>query len=131
LDRKDVDPHWYINFRASKHVIGCNEIIYKVQKSHAPLEMHIVNGHLYIVAKKCITNVHIIDGEMKNIDNVLYVLSLCKNLLSIGLITKQGFLVVCDINDYMFINKIDCNIVAIGTKNPRNGFYYLDPHKLC
>lgn len=95
MDRKDVDPHWSINFRLiSKHVIGCNEMIYKVQKSHAPLEVHIVNGHPYIVAKKCIMNVGIIDGEMKNIDNVLYVLGLCKNLLSIGHITKQGFLVV-------------------------------------
>ncbi len=91
MDRKDVDPHWYINFRVSKHVIGCNEMIYKVQKSHAPLEVHIVNGHPYIVAKKCIMNVGIIDGEMKNIDNVLYVLGLCKNLLSMGHITKQGF----------------------------------------
>ncbi len=118
MDRKNVDPHWYINFRVSKHVIRCNEIIYKVQKSHVPLEVHIVNGHPYIVAIKCIMDVCIIDGEMKNIDNVLYLLNLGNNLLSIGHITKQGFLVVFNINDYMIINKIDCNIVAIGTKKP-------------
>ncbi len=97
-----------------------------LKKFILPASVHIINGQSHFMMG--INNVHVETslGEIKTIENVLYVFGLRKSLLSIGSITNQGYYVVFYDRRCFIINKHFHKAVVVGVQNKNNGLYRLD-----
>lgn len=75
-----------------------------------------------------VNNVHVKTslGEIKTIDNVLYVFGLRKSLSSIGSIANRGYYVVFDDKKCFINNKHFHKVIVVGVQNENNGLYRLD-----
>jgi hypothetical protein len=62
------------------------------------------------------------NGEIKEIDNILYVPTLTKNLISIGALTDKGVMFTFNSNECLLV-RIPNEILARGTRDPINGLY--------
>jgi hypothetical protein len=65
-------------------------------------------------------------GEIKTIENVLYVLRMKKSLLLIVSIANRGYYVVFYDKRCFIINKHFQKVVVVGVQNEKNGLYRLD-----
>jgi hypothetical protein len=70
-------------------------------------------------------------GKINTIVDVLYVLGLMKNLLSIGMIVDKGNIVIIDFNKCLVVNNQNPNsIVVRGVRDPKNGLHKLEVHSI-
>jgi hypothetical protein len=75
-------------FRAFKHVIGSRKLLRNIKKFILPVFMHTIKGQSSSMMG--IDNVHVETsfGEIKTIENVLYVFGLRESLVSFGSIAN-------------------------------------------
>jgi len=85
---KKTKPCWYVNFCAFKHVIGSRKLLRNLKKFILPAFMHTIKGQSHSMMG--INNVHVETslGEIKTIENILYVFGLKESLVSLGSITN-------------------------------------------
>jgi transposase InsO family protein len=87
---QSFDIVWMLDSGATHHVTGNPGIISNIQPViHSP--MTDAAGKSHLVKGKGKVFVQLPDGEIKCIDNVLYVPGVHRNLLSIGCIENQGY----------------------------------------
>jgi hypothetical protein len=119
------NPSWYINFGASKHVIGVVDLMHDLDKTLNIFKVWSVREHAHFVLSKGTIDVQTPIGEIKTIRKVLYVPGLKKILLVVGSIIDQGHVVVFITNDCHIVNKTSNCIIAKALRNKENGLYKL------
>lgn len=119
------NPSWYINFGASKHVIGVVDLMCDLEKTLIILKVWSIREHAHSVLSKGTIDVQTPTRKIKTIRKVLYVPNLKKSLLLVRFIIDQGHVVVFTTNDCHITNKTSNRVVAKALRNKENGLYRL------
>ncbi len=119
------DPTWYIKFDAFQHVTSVGDLMCDLNKTLKIFKVRSTREHAHSVLSKCTIDVQTPIGEIKTIRKVLYVPSLKKSLLLVGLIINQGHVVVFIINGCHIVNKTSNCVVAKAMRDKENGLYRL------
>jgi hypothetical protein len=119
------NPSWYINFGASKHVIGVVDLMRDLEKTLIIFKVWSIREHAHSVLSKGIIDVQTPTRKIKTIRNFFYVPSLKKSLLVVRFIIDQGHVVVFTTNDCLIMNKTSNRVVAKALRNKENGLYRL------
>jgi len=94
LDLEKADTAWLVHFVASKHVTGNNNVFSNLEAQSIFVLVSIIGGHqLGIEGKGYVTFSK--TGEIK-FNVVYYVLGLIMNLILVGSLVDQGFVIVFD-----------------------------------
>jgi hypothetical protein len=87
------------------------------------------NGQTHVVHGQGDISFHFPNGEITQINNVLYVLGLTKNLLSIGTMINVRFVTVFDFQRCLLFTKgSSSKIVAKGARDQISSLYKLATH---
>ena len=86
-------PTWILDSGASHHVSGDKSLFHDTQACTSTSPSIAAGGEPHRVAGKGNVNVTLSGGKFNQFKNVLYVPSICGNLLSVGRITNDGFYV--------------------------------------
>jgi hypothetical protein len=106
----DEPKSWYFDSWASKHVIGNKSSLKKLKQFVDSIRVKIPKGHTYVVQGKGDVNLSSTFGIKKIID-VLYVLGVTKNLLSVGMIVDKGYPIMFDVQQCILTKTIQLNKV--------------------
>jgi transposase InsO family protein len=120
------NPTWVLNSGATHHVTGNSRFLHNLQKASYAGGMTAVGGETHRVAGYGDVFVKFHDGEIKNIKNVLYVLGIHRNLLSVGRIADQGYRVEFSSNRATIWEKDTKDILCRGSRMSGKGLYRLD-----
>lgn len=91
--------------------------------------MKSTNEQTHVVCGQGDVNFHFPNGEIKKINNVLYVPRLTKNLLSIGTMTNPRFVVIFDFRRCLLFTKGNSpKIVAKAARDQISSLYKLTTH---
>lgn len=82
-------------------------------------------GQAHPIAGKGTIKFQLSDGSIKKVSNVLYVLGIQKNLLSVGSLTGSGYIACFDKSRCLLFTKNSKTSIAEGIKNQKNGLYQL------
>ena len=110
---------------ATGHVTGNSLNLQEVHPATSPQGIMTANGKAHSVQGTGSSSIHTPAGSIK-LDNVKYVPSLKKNLVSVGNIVDTGSKVIFSAAHCWVTNPTDHKkIIAIGNRDPRNGLYSL------
>jgi hypothetical protein len=124
LDSLDIDKNsdWYVDSGASASVTG-NRIFFKrLDYSNQSSTITTAGDRTHAVEGKGVVEFVTPNGEIKEIDNVLYVPTLTKNLISVGALTDKGVMFTFNSNECLLIRRPN-EILAKGIRDPSNGLY--------
>jgi hypothetical protein len=94
LDLERVDVPWLVDFGAFKHVAGNNNVSSNLKAQSIFGVVSITGGHQLGIEGKCYVTLSK-TGEIKFID-IYYMLGLIMNLILVGSLADQGFVIVFD-----------------------------------
>ena len=79
---------------ASKHMMGYKESFVNMSEHESPLKVKLGNGYQYPLKGSGVDSYKLDSGKYLNMKDVIYVLGLKKNLLSISALDAKGMRVV-------------------------------------
>ena len=123
LDIHNTDSGWYLDSGATQHVSGDRSHFTSLDQFSGNVK--IADGQSHQISGKGSVHFTLPSGEIKDINGVLYVPGLRKNLLSIGSLTDKGIIACFDDQKCILFSKGNKRIVAEGLQNKRNGLYQL------
>ncbi|MCO5573286.1 hypothetical protein L7F22_027055 [Adiantum nelumboides] len=116
--QEEVEDGWYVDFGASNHMTHHHDWFTSVQPFEGEgLVLTGDDSHHAIQGKGTIT-IQMLQGEEKDLSNVLLVLGITKNLISVGQIVEKGYEVKFN-KDGCYVKNDKGNVVAHGEKNGR------------
>jgi hypothetical protein len=95
LDSFDDEEEWFLDSSASSHVTGNKLILNNLEHSNTS-NIRTVGGHVMPVTVQGTIQLEGTSGEVKKVNNVLYIPGVTTNLLSVGKFTDLGHLVRFD-----------------------------------
>ncbi len=127
LSMEHADANQILDFSATTHVIGSPRLLDEVKPQIGFfLKIKSTSGVYHNVEGQGHVKVQFESGEINNIKDVLYVLSVNKNLLSIGKITNKSHLTTFNYSQCLIISKIEPHkIIVQGIRSSENGLYKL------
>jgi hypothetical protein len=99
------DNPWIVDFRASTHVTRNGKILNEIREPIDQYNVKTTNKQTHVVCGQGDVSFHFPSGEIKKINNVLYILGLTKNLLSIGTMTYVRFVANLIFKDVCYSRK--------------------------
>jgi hypothetical protein len=113
----------------SKHVIGNNQLFTNIKDGKSTPKIKIIGGTARLIAGK--GNLVIPIGKNVEIkEEVLYVLGVNSNLLSVGVLTNKGFRVFFNFEN-VFLMDSKLNVVETSNRDTVNGLYKFSiPHEV-
>ena len=120
---KYYNQQWYMDFGATSHVTGQKASLELLQEGHLSYGISKVDGVTHQVSRVGFTTIASTSGEIK-LPNVLFVPTLHRNLISVGLLVDQGHAIMFTKSQCLILDNIfnKC-IMATGTRNLANGLY--------
>ena len=123
LDIHNADSVWYLDSGATQHISSdCSNFTSLDQFSG---NVKTAGGQSHQISGKGSVHFTLPSGEIKDINGVLYVPGLSKNLLSIGSLTDKGIIACFDDQKCILYSKGNKRIVTEGLRNKQNGLYQL------
>ncbi len=121
--------YWFINCGASKHVIGNNKLLANIKDDRGTPMIKTVGRITHLVVGKGNFVIHVGNNvEMK--EEILYVLGVNSNLLSIGVFIDKGFVVFFNYEN-VFLMDSKLNVVETNSRDTMNGLYKFSiPHEM-
>jgi len=98
---------WYLDLGYSTHTTGRNDLFVKVQEPHSHGRIKFADNSSLIVEGVGKVVLRDLDGRQIVVENVLYVLGLKTNLISLGQLLEKGFSMKMEDN---------CLVCSISTK---------------
>jgi hypothetical protein len=125
LEALDIDKNsdWYVDSGASASVTGNQNLFKRLDCSNHGASVTTVGGRVQVVEGKGVVEFITPGSEIKEIDNVLYVPTLTKNLKSVGALTDKGAMFTFNSNECLLIKRPN-EVLARGTRDPSNGLYH-------
>jgi hypothetical protein len=121
------DAHWFFDSGASRHFSRNPDVFSNLQLAHSSNSVTFAGGQSHVIAGHGTVDVKSPSGDVQYITDVQYVLSLYKNLLSIGQLADRNCMVVFTSNRCTVLTKQKPHqVLASGTRDPSNGLYRLD-----
>jgi hypothetical protein len=87
---------WYVDSGASKHMTFNKKAFNKLQEQEDGIQVELGNDATYLVTKMGFVSFYMPLGDVLELDDVLYVLGLTKNLLSVSAMTDLRCVVEFD-----------------------------------
>ena len=81
---------WYVDSGASNHMTHCGEWFKEMKTIKKPSYVEIRDNAAHAIAHACNVPLTMHDGKVKYLVDILHVLSITKNLVSIGQMAEQG-----------------------------------------
>jgi hypothetical protein len=124
LCMEHADENWILDFTATTHVIGNPRLLYEVKPHIRSLyRIKFANGVYYNFEGQGHEKVQFESGEINNIKDVIYVLSVNKNILFVGKITDKIHLIIFNSSQCLIISKTEPHkIIVQGVKKFRKCF---------
>ena len=88
-----VEDTWLIDSGASKHMTGKKQIMSRLEEKNSPQKVSLGDDYQYPIKGIGESSYKIDSGTSVNMKELLYVLGLKKNLLSISTLDKKGYIV--------------------------------------
>jgi hypothetical protein len=102
---QELSKTWIVDFRASTHVTRNGKILNEIREPIDQYNVKTTNKQTHVVCGQGDVSFHFPNGEIKKINNVLYILGLTKNLLSIGTMTYVRFVANLIFKDVCYSRK--------------------------
>jgi hypothetical protein len=120
------DNTWIVDSGASTHVTRNAKILDEVREPIDQYNMKTTNGQTHVVRGQGGVSFRFLDGEIKKINNVLYIFGLTRNLLSIRTMIDVRFVAVFDFQRCLLFTKGNSSkIVARGARDQISSLYKL------
>ena len=120
------DQNWYLDSGASSHVIGHQGSL-TLDNNTTRQNVSTADGASHQVAGIGTTTVSSQTGSI-NLNRVLYVPALSRNLISVGSLTDDGKMVLFTKKQCLILqDNTSQNILATGTRDMTNGLYKFGP----
>ncbi len=126
----EKDTNWYFDSRATSHVTSDVGKLTNIRKAIGVTNIKSTGGHTHKVHGKGIAIV-VYQNETKSMNNILYVPSVKKNLLSIGALVDMGCIVVFGkAKCWILPTNISNKVLTFGVRDVENGLYKLEASAL-
>ncbi len=127
LSLKTSDPSWIIDVGASNHIIGNKFFLKKMKDFKTSFNVKFAGNQIHCVQGKGDFNFQFPNGEIKIISDILYILNVKKNLLSIGTHANKGLLTILSDTSYLLTTRGKHLLVVIkGIRDPSFGLYLMN-----
>jgi hypothetical protein len=124
VEKSARNDNWYVDSGATKYTSNRKEWYKKLDAVSANSVVALGDNSTCAVKGKGAIPVKTAEGSLRALDNVLYIPSLCKNLLSVSALTKQKLKVIFDEKEVVILDKAKGDkVVARGVE--RNGLYQI------
>ena len=118
-----TEDEWFLDSGASSHVTGNPKLLSHMSSSTVP-HIRTAGGQAMPIARQGSVNTTDSSGAIKTISQILYVLGVMTNLLSIGRLTDIGYTIVFETTQCIITDTYnDKAILLQGTCDPRNNLY--------
>ena len=85
---------WLIDTGASRHMTGYKDVLSNLKKGSYTTQVELGNEASYAIKGTCSISFQLEGGVTLHLDEVLYVLGLKKNLISVVVLESKGYRVV-------------------------------------
>jgi hypothetical protein len=121
----DTGEKWYMDSGASRHVTGERNHLDSVTSPVGRKTVTTADGECHAVGGTGDVNVKSDCGEIK-MTNVMYVPSLKRNLVSVGLLADKGHVIMFTNSKCLVLDNVrNKHVVAQGVRHKGNGLYQL------
>jgi hypothetical protein len=131
--RQGVDSDWFFDCGASAHVTGNRDLLTEIRSPSKSTVTTAGGKSLHVIGQ----GTAIIDNN-KSVSRIFYVPGMIKNLLSVGKLIDEGYLILFGSKHCWVFSKNDPRkILLSGSRSPGNSLYHLytfsskisSPHK--
>ena len=127
LDINNSNSGWFLDSGVTQHVIGDRHSFSTLDEFSG--NVRTAGGKSHQITGKGSVHFTLPSGKIKKVDEILYVPSFNKNLLSIGSLTDKGIVACFDDKKCILYSRGNKQIIAEGLRNKQNGLYHLSAIK--